>query len=242
MEEILKIGILDDEERPRLLLAEVIDSIPGYEIAFSSGKPFEALELIRQNLIDILITDIKMPGFSGLELSRKIIHMDIPVIICSAHDDFGVESFKVNTVYYMLKPPSFFEVSFALEKARHALRGNSPTAHQPIEDRILFKEAGEFKQVFVKPSDIRYIEQKAEMTWIFLDSGEIVKTRSRLYNTLEKVQRPFIVKIHRSFAVNYLKIKSLDQGYCHFENGNRVPIGKEFRQDFAQFLRAKTIA
>ena len=242
MEKILKIGLLDDEEHPRILIAEAIESIPGYEIAFSSGSPFEALELIRENLIDILITDIKMPGFSGLELSRKILHMNIPVIICSAHGDYGVESFKVNTVYYIIKPPSFFEVSFALEKARLALRGNRNETYHPMDDLILFKESGEFKQVFVKPSDIRYIEQKAEMTWIFLDSGEVVKTRSRLYNTLEKVQRPFIVKIHRSYAVNYLKIKSLDQGFCHFENGVRVPIGKEFRQDFAQFLRAKTLS
>ncbi|GAA0878959.1 LytTR family DNA-binding domain-containing protein [Algoriphagus jejuensis] len=241
MEKILKIGLLDDEEHPRTLISDVIESIPGYEIAFSSASPFEALELIRQNLIDILITDIKMPGFSGLELSRKILHLDVPVIICSAHGDFGVESFKVNAVYYILKPPSFFEVSIALDKARLALRGNKSVSYQPMEDLILFKESGDFKQVFVKPADISYIEQKAEMTWIFLDSGEVVKTRSRLYNTLEKVQRPFIVKIHRSYAVNYLKIKSLDPAFCHFQNGVRVPIGKEFRQDFAQFLRSKTL-
>jgi DNA-binding LytR/AlgR family response regulator len=241
MEKILKIGLLDDEAHPRTLLSEAIQAIPGYEIAFSSGSPFEALDMIRQNAIDILITDIKMPGFSGLELSKKILHMDVPVIFCSAHGDFGVESFKVNTAYYIIKPPSFFEVSFALEKARHALRGSSP-ATDPIEDLILLKETGESKQVFVKPPDIRFIEQKADMSWIFLDSGEIIKTRSRLYQTLEKVQRPFIVKIHRSFAVNYLKIKSLDQGCCLFEDGARVPIGKEFRHGFAQFLRAKTVA
>lgn len=241
MENTLTIGLLDDENHPRILLAEIIESIPGFQIVFSTDNPYEALKLLQEKAVDILITDIKMPGFSGLELSRKILHLNIQIIFCTAHDNFGVESFKVNTVYYILKPPSFFEVSNALEKARSVIIKSKNSNYVDTEDLVLVRETGEYKHVFLKPSNIQFIEQKGEMSWIYLDSGDVIKTRNRLFVTLDKVNRPFIFKIHRSYAVNYLKIKSLDQGHCHFGNNLKVPIGKEFRQDFVQFLKSKTI-
>lgn len=238
---MLRIGLLDDEESPRILLTEIISLIPGYQISFSTDDPFSALEFINDKKIDILITDIMIPGFSGLELSRKIVHLDIPVIICSAHDRFGVESFKVNTVYFLLKPPSFFEVSFALEKASSAVRRIKPVSNTTYDDIVLIREHNEYKQAFIKPIEIQYIEQKESFTWIYLDSGKTVTTRDKFYNTLEKIERPYIFRIHRSFAINYLKIKSLDQGYCHFENGIRIPIGSSYRDAFESFLQNKTV-
>ncbi|WP_144605866.1 LytR/AlgR family response regulator transcription factor [Algoriphagus algorifonticola] len=241
MEPILKVGLLDDENHPRILLTEIIGSIPGFEISFSLDDPFRALELLQNRAADILITDIKMPGFSGLELSRKINHLEIPIIICSGHTEFGVESFKVNAIHFILKPPGMIEVSEALDKARSIISKTKSPEKEYHQDFILVRELGEFKHVFIKPLDIKYIEQKGELTWIYLDSGEFIRTRNRLYATIEKVNRPYIFKIHRSFAVNYMKIKSLDQGYCHFEENIKVPIGREYRQEFVEFLKSKTL-
>ncbi|SDA90915.1 two component transcriptional regulator, LytTR family [Algoriphagus alkaliphilus] len=241
MEDVLRIGLLDDEESPRILLSEIIALIPGYEISFSTDDPFLTLELIKNGKIDILITDIMIPGFSGLELSKKILHLDIPVIICSAHDRFGVESFKVNTVYFILKPPSFFEVSFALEKARATFIKYKPLANPNFEDIVRIREYNEFKIALIKPTEIQYIEQKESFTWIFLESGKTITTRDKFYNTLEKIERPYIFRIHRSFAVNYLKMRYLDQGYCHFDNGVRIPIGSTYREAFENFLQNKTV-
>jgi YesN/AraC family two-component response regulator len=118
----LKVGLLDDENHPRILLTEIIGSIPGFEISFSLDDPFRALELLQNRAADILITDIKMPGFSGLELSRKINHLEIPIIICSGHTEFGVESFKVNAIHFILKPPGMIEVSEALTRPKISLQ------------------------------------------------------------------------------------------------------------------------
>lgn len=241
MNEKLKIGILDDEESPRILLTEIIESIPGYQIAFSTSDPFKALEWAQNHQCEILITDIMIPGFSGLELSRQLIHINIPIIICSAYDKFGVESFKVNAVYFILKPPSFFEVSHALDKAKAALKKNTTHENFPFNDLVLIKRAGDLEQALIRPSDIRYLEQKGDYTLIYLDSGEEIRSRNPFYISLEKVGRPYILRVHRSFAINYLKIKSLDQSSCHFERGVKVPIGKDYRQNFFDFLQGKTI-
>lgn len=242
MKEILRIGLLDDELAPRTLLANHISGIPGFLIQFSTDDPFWALEAALNNQIDILITDIVMPGLSGLELSKKIAHLDIPIIICSAHDRYGVDSYKVNAVDFLLKNPRFFDVSDALNKAKNIISSRGKANNKSLdEDIVLVKQQSDFKQIMLRPIEIQYIEQKDVATVYMLDSGDEIRTRSRFTASLIKVNRPYLVRVHRSYAVNYLKIKSLDQAYCYMSKGQKIPIGKEFRKDFTDYLHSKTI-
>ncbi|SFB46458.1 LytR/AlgR family response regulator transcription factor [Algoriphagus aquimarinus] len=241
MKEILQIGILDDELGPRVILAEHISGIPGFAIQFSTDDPFWALSEALNQRIDILITDIKMPGLSGLELAKKISHLNIPIIFCSVYDKYGVDSFKVNAVDYLLKPPKFFDVSEALYKAKMSIDKSSTSNANIDEDIILIKQQTDLKHVMLRPREIQFMEQQDVFTLIFLDSGDEIKTRSKFSSSLEKVNRPFLVRVHRSYAVNYLKIKALDQAYCYMEKGHKIPIGKEFRKEFTTYLHTKTV-
>lgn len=233
--------MLDDEEAPRILLADHISGIPGFDIVFSTDDPFWALEIALDESIDILITDIKMPGLSGLQLSKKISHLDIPIIICSVHDQLAVDSFRVNTVDFLRKPPKFFAVEEALEKARISISKSKTKKPSIDEDIVLIKVQGDPKQVMLRPREIQYLEQQNAITVFSLDSGEEIRSRSRFSSTLEKVKRPFLVRVHRSYAVNYLKIRSMDQAHCYMNSGDKIPIGKEYRTDFFDYLHSKTI-
>ncbi|OOG69930.1 LytTR family DNA-binding domain-containing protein [Algoriphagus sp. A40] len=243
MEEILRIGLLDDEEGARKVLAEHISQIPNYNIEFSSDNQWFALQEVNDRKIDILITDVSMPGFSGLELAKRIVHLNFPVILCSAYDKYSVEGYKVNAIYFINKTPQFLDVSEALNKARLILGRSKPvTAHFPSqEDVVLIKLQGDSKQVVVRPHEILFLEQNEVTTIITLDSGEQIRTRSRFSDTLNKFNRPFIYRVHRSFAVNYLKIRSFDATACHMLNGQVIPIGQEYRKDFSSYLESKTI-
>lgn len=242
MKEIIRIGLLDDQEGSRKILAEHISGIPNYTIEFSSDDPWFVLQEANNRKIDVLITDISMPGFSGLELAKRIIHLNIPLIICSAYDEYSVEGYKVNAIYFIKKIPEFLDVSEALQKARIILDGSKPvTAHfSSEEDVVLIKLQGDSKQVVLRTREIHVLEQNEVTTIITLDSGEQLKTRSKFSDTLKKVDRPFIYRIHRSFAVNYLKIKSFDPTACHMLNGQIIPVGKEYRKSFSSYLESKT--
>lgn len=242
MDEILRIGLLDDEEGPRKVLAQHISEIPNYVIGFSSDNQWYALQEINDKKIDILITDVSMPGFSGLELGKRIIPLNIPLIICSAYDEYSVDGYKVNAIYFIKKPPKFLEVSEALQKARGIINGlNAVPTHFPVEeDVVLIKLQGDSRKVVVRPREIQFMEQQEVTTIITLDSGEQLRTRSRFSDTLKRIHRPFIYRVHRSFAVNYLKIKSFDAASCHMLNGQIISIGNEYRKDFSSFLESKT--
>lgn len=88
-----------------------------------------ALELYDSNHPDILITDIKMPSMSGLELIQTIrpINKKIPIIVTSAYGDqaFLLESIKLSLVEYLIKPVQESSLLRVLEASAKILLENS---------------------------------------------------------------------------------------------------------------------
>ena len=81
MESIL---IVDDEKNYPPVLSAVLEE-EGYEsLTANSGK--EALEILKQSEVDLVLTDMKMPGMDGIELLEKIKAKDpdLPVIMMTA--------------------------------------------------------------------------------------------------------------------------------------------------------------
>ncbi|QKF82803.1 response regulator transcription factor [Halarcobacter ebronensis] len=91
----------------------------------------EALELYDKYKPDILITDLKMPKLSGLDLIKKIReeNEEIPIIVTSAYTDqnFLLESIKLSLVEYVVKPIREANLSQLLERCAKILSKNSKT-------------------------------------------------------------------------------------------------------------------
>jgi two-component system response regulator YesN len=104
-----KVLIVDDEYIVRLGLKTIVDWARfGYTVAGEAANGKEALEFFRQNQLDVILTDIKMPVMDGLELTRKIRTMDkkVHIIILSHYDEFSYaqEAIKLGAFRYILKP------------------------------------------------------------------------------------------------------------------------------------------
>lgn len=80
--------VVDDEEHIRLLYKEEFEE-EGYNILLA-GSGEDALAQVENNLPDLVMLDIKMPGIDGITLARKIkeIKCDTPVIFVSAYEDY----------------------------------------------------------------------------------------------------------------------------------------------------------
>jgi two-component system, response regulator YesN len=103
------IMIVDDERNIRLGIKAIIErEYPGrYDILLASGGE-EALEAIQERQIDIVITDIRMPGMDGMALIRHAYdaHHRPSILILSGYDDFQYarEAIKYEVKEYLLKP------------------------------------------------------------------------------------------------------------------------------------------
>lgn len=74
----------------------------------------EALDTVRREKVDLLITDIRMPGLSGLELVARLAdeNPDIKMLIYSAYDDFAYaqEAIEYGVVAFLVKPTPYEEI------------------------------------------------------------------------------------------------------------------------------------
>lgn len=106
MNKNLRILIVDDDRRMAKTLMDIF-KIKGYESeAVYSGA--EALEKIKQDRFDCVLTDIKMPGMNGVELHRaiKAVEPDLPVVLMTAYstDELVEESLQEGAIAVLPKP------------------------------------------------------------------------------------------------------------------------------------------
>lgn len=105
MKEIL---IVDDEPLAITAMKYVIDwPRYGYEVTGEALNGRQAIEMLKQCSYSLIITDIRMPGLSGLALIEEIrAFSNVPIIVMSGHQDFqyAKECLKFGVKDYLLKP------------------------------------------------------------------------------------------------------------------------------------------
>lgn len=116
-----RIVLVDDEAHILRGLTRLIQRIgQQYQIVGAFGDSAEALEYIKQHGVDVLITDIRMPGMDGLALAQqaKKVKKDLHCIILSGYSDFEYarNAIKIGVVDYLVKPIDDEELRKTLSK------------------------------------------------------------------------------------------------------------------------------
>ena len=112
-----KILIVDDEENTRIGLVKLLFH-DGYQVeAVANGV--EALEFLGEHVVDLIISDINMPGMNGLVFLQELtqLYPQIKVIMITAYGGVGtyLESMNLGALEYLNKP-------FKFEKLRAVIR------------------------------------------------------------------------------------------------------------------------
>jgi two-component system, response regulator YesN len=112
--------VVDDESIERKGIVFLINENQYPFIINEAENGIEAFEYIVNNDIDILFTDIKMPGIDGLDLAHRVreIKPDVKIIIYSAYGefDFAKRAIGLNVMNYILKPINIDEFKNVMQK------------------------------------------------------------------------------------------------------------------------------
>jgi two-component system response regulator AlgR len=125
--EPLKILIVDDEplarDRLRALLGDLAVQVPSTVVG-EAGNGLQALDVVRETAVDVVLSDIRMPGMDGLELAGHLGALAEPpaIIFTTAYDNYAVQAFDLNAIDYLLKPVRGQRLVTALHKAQGAPR------------------------------------------------------------------------------------------------------------------------
>jgi response regulator RpfG family c-di-GMP phosphodiesterase len=121
-----RVLIVDDEESIRRMLEEHLTD-RGYSTAAAvDGR--EALVRLMEGGVDLVLSDVRMPVMSGLDLLREIARQNLPVgvVMLTACDDvpMAVEAMKAGALDYILKPFTLQQVETGLSKSLDLYREN----------------------------------------------------------------------------------------------------------------------
>ena len=182
--------VVDDEEANRLTLERLLGR-ESYDVQHAaSGR--EALERLREGGVDLVLTDLKMPGMSGIDLLRavKAIDQDLEVVVMTAYGtvETAVEAMKEGAYDFVSKPLKRLELLKCLKKAleKRALQ---------VENRHLREQLGAvgegevIGQSDVMRSLLDEVEQVAPSEVTVLISGESGTGKGRIARLLHRMSR-----------------------------------------------------
>ena len=118
---MIKLLIADDEDMIRRGLLTIGWKDIGIHVVAVVDNGLDAIEILQSDIIDILLTDIRMPGIDGLEIARFVYEQELctEVILLSGYNDFEYarSGIKYNVMRYILKPSSPEEIINAVKQA-----------------------------------------------------------------------------------------------------------------------------
>ena len=127
--------IVDDEKHYPMILAEVLQE-EGYA-CFTASSGVEALDIFENEFVDLVLTDVKMPGMDGIELLSRIkeVNPDVPVIVMTAYGSVekAVAAMQKGAYTFITKP---FENETLLAHTSKAL-----AIHRIVQENSMLREA-----------------------------------------------------------------------------------------------------
>jgi two-component system response regulator AtoC len=133
-----QILVVDDEPNLRRVLRAQLER-DGYDVHTAEDGE-QAIALLRDNHLDLVITDLRMPKLDGMELLRRIVSSEdaVPVVMITAHGtvDTAVEALKTGAFDYITKPFDQAEVRTIVRKALRTQDLSATEASRPIHDII----------------------------------------------------------------------------------------------------------
>jgi two-component SAPR family response regulator len=117
---MIRVLLVDDEEDAINLLEILLKQIGDVEVAGRYMNPVQAIEALRASDVDAVFLDNEMPGMMGMETARKMrqIRPDLPIIFTTAHPEYAVEAFEIQSTDYLLKPLTLPRLQEAVSRIR----------------------------------------------------------------------------------------------------------------------------
>ena len=236
----IKCIAVDDEPLALRQLAAYIKKVPFLDLVAECRSAIEARTVMEQDVADVLFIDIDMPDLNGLDFVRSLVAPPI-VVFTTAYSDYAIEGYKVDAVYYLLKPFGLEEFQRAAMKVkkRYELENYTQVTTMPDSDDTMFFKT-EHRVVRVDPADIRYIESMSEYLKIYTDNQKPIVVLLSMKKIEERLPSYFM-RIHRSYIVNLRKIQEVNKSRIVLDAETYLPLGDLYREAFTNYLNKKFI-
>jgi two-component system response regulator LytT len=220
----MKIAIIEDEELTARDLAETIARVaPQAEIAAILGSVKDSVSYFQNNeKPDLIFCDIQLGDGLSFEIFKRV-PLHVPIIFCTAYDEYALKAFKANGIDYILKPFTQKTITDALtryDRLRSALLKSAETLKQiagVIETSMRLSSASILVYVRdriipIKVNDIALFYIQNEITHI-VTFGQKIYSVDKSINDLESIVGNDFYRANRKFLVSRKTIKDVAQHF-----------------------------
>jgi two-component system, LytTR family, response regulator len=241
--------IADDNLLDRDALEMYIGKIPNLHIAAICSNGLEAAAVLQQKEVDIVFTDIDMPGLSGIELIQSLKNPPAFIFI-SSHDEFAAESYSLDVIDYIVKPVSLVKIQKAANKAmeylelrKHTASYVGPANTAEIKSRTIstdhffIKEDKDYTRIDI--ANLLFIESMGNFSKLqTLEKKHL--TLVSLKNMEVQLPVPDFMRIHKQYIINLQHIVSVSSsGDVQLNGGYSIPLGELYKAALMEFVNNK---
>ena len=246
----LRAVIIDDEERSRNILGQLIERYcPDIEVVAMANDVLGGVKIIDQHQPDVVFLDIEMPNYSGFKLVEHFDQQNFKLIFTTAYEEYALKAFKVSAVGYLLKPIDIDELIRVVDKLLAQVRKEREQQQQgttrttiPSSPRLILPTHNGL--IYANLEEICFFESQGRYTRVVLvDGSEMVTTRS-LKEYQKILHGTTFLRVHRSFIINLMHLSKYSRGrdcFVVLDNGRRIDVGKNFKENLSEavsfFLR-----
>lgn len=184
--------IVDDEKIEREGLKYLLSREEGERKVFEASNGKQALQIIRTEDIQLILTDIKMPHMDGLELSRRAKEENpaLQIVIFSGYSDFSFaqEAIRYGVTEYILKPVNPEDFHKVIQKAEKEIDRRKKKESQEIKEKNFLQQY--FLQNYLYSGKTETLEKAKDMIdlekWNGWHCGILIESDVAFFDTAEE--------------------------------------------------------
>jgi two-component system, LytTR family, response regulator LytT len=217
---MMQILILEDEEQALNRLQKLIlEVMPDAVIVGTASSIEETIKWFQYNAMpDLIFMDIQLADGNSFQLFNKI-KIVCPVIFTTAHEDYALQAFKVNSVDYLLKPIDESDVKRAIDKLKllqssgtsvvdyaEILKTIQPPSKK-YKDRFIIKLGDTIKSLSV--ADIAYFYTENKSNFVCTSEGKRFPVDFNLDQIEQMLNPKNFFRINRQFIIGHHAIEEM---------------------------------
>ena len=229
-----RVLLVEDEKIELETLRDYIDwKKNGISRVFTARNGRRALECLEENMADIVITDIQMPGMDGMETARILRQKNerMVLIFVTAVEEYVFQAFDVGAFHYLVKPFSDEKLKEVVTKAVHNIKRSSRL--EKDEKYIMVQTAGSHIKIFLR--DIVYAEVYNRKVIIHTRSTDI-EYYGKLQELSDMAGTDFF-RTHRAYLVHFKYVEKYDATCVTMKNGTALIAKQNYPEFVKQYLK-----
>lgn len=240
----MKALILDDDKRICNLIKSLLEKYfsKSFDTIDVVSNIDEAINNIHKIDYHLFLFDIHLGKETSFDIFNFIEKNKAKVIFITGHEKYAINAIKVDAIDYILKPIQTQEFKNAVEKAiskiKEKQKENNVNHFSKKQENSLMLKALESIRL-VKLNEIVYLKASGPYTDVYLDTNEKITVTKHLKDFENKLEGTGFFRVHNSFIINTLKMKSISKkdGLTVEINANKsIVISSRRKDEFINFI------